>query len=352
MDRIQRAMSEVERFDNPKIFVVGNSRSGTTMMMRILNNHSMVHCINESHFFEKYWSPKDEGAILSEAEARDLLARMYTRQRAGFFERVEKHGHKYATAIDELLKVLNGPPTRARLYHKFLEKETALAGKRIPCEKTPHNVYYLSEIFGYFPNIKVINMVRDPRAIMLSQKRKWKRRSLGADFMTKREVMRLRINYHPLAVSRLWKAAIGAGKKHSSDPRVHTVRFEDILEDAESTVRTICSFAEIPFEPKMLEVPHAGSSSEADKKSDLGIRKTRAKGWLEKGLTSTEIKICQTTCKALMQEYGYEMIPVKANLIELGWSYLIFPFKMALALAVNLNRIRGLADTLKRRLSR
>jgi len=345
-------MSKLERFEQPKIFVVGNSRSGTTMMMRILNNHSMVHCINESHFFEKYWTPKDEGAVLNETEAKDLLARMYTRQRAGFFESVEKHGHKYVSDIDVLLDNLDGEPTRIRIYHKFLEKETALAGKLIPCEKTPHNVYYLSEIFGYFPNIKVINMVRDPRAIMLSQKRKWKRRALGADFMTKKEVMRLRINYHPLAVSRLWKAAIGAGKKHSSDPRVHTVRFEDILDDAESTVREICDFADIPFEPDMLAVPQAGSSSEADKKSDLGIRKTRAKGWLEKGLTRTEIKICQATCKELMQEYKYELIPVKANPIELAWSYLIFPFKMALALAVNLNRIRGLVDTLKRRLSR
>jgi hypothetical protein len=185
---------------------------------------------------------------------------------------------------------------------------------------------------------------------MLSQKRKWKRRSLGADFMTKKETLRLQINYHPLAVSKLWNAAISAAKPFEGEPRFKTVRFEDILQSPEETVKSICEFANFPFEPEMLQVPHAGSSSEADKKSELGIRKTRAKGWLEKGLTKTEIQICQKTCGNLMSEFRYTPIEVSVNPIELAWKYLIFPFKMVLALLINLNRMRSIGDTLKRRL--
>lgn len=335
----------------PIIFIVGNSRSGTTMMMRIMNNHSEVHSINEPHFFEKMWSPKDDGVEIDVDIASDLLAKLFTGQREGFFEPVAKHRHKFEEEIKDLIEEHDGKLTRMSIYTSFLHYEAQKNGKSIPCEKTPQNVFYLKEILEKFPNARIINMVRDPRAVMLSQKRKWKRRSLGADFMTKRESLRLQINYHPLAVSKLWNAAVGAIKSYEREPRVLTVRFEDILNQAEGTVREICSFASIPYEEEMLLVPHAGSSSEADKKSELGIRKTRAKGWIEKGLSKTEIRICQSTCSDLMKKYNYEPMDVSVNPAELGWKYFIFPFKMTLALLINLNRMRSIGDTLKRRLS-
>ncbi|MGY8989337.1 MAG: sulfotransferase, partial [Flavobacteriales bacterium] len=39
-----------------KIFVVGNSRSGTTMMGRIIGKHSSVFTFKELHFFGQLWS--------------------------------------------------------------------------------------------------------------------------------------------------------------------------------------------------------------------------------------------------------------------------------------------------------
>jgi hypothetical protein len=336
--------------DDPVVFIVGNSRSGTTMMMRIMNNHSMVHSINEPHFFEKMWTPKDDGVPINAKVAFGIYAKLFTGQRAGFFEPVEKHVSKYKKEIDQLVVQLGEGPSRLAVYASFLKYETEVNGKSIPCEKTPQNIFYVREILDKFPNARIINMVRDPRAVMLSQKRKWKRRALGADFMTKKETLRLQINYHPLAVSKLWNAAISAAKLFANEPRFLTVRFEDILQTPDETVKSICAFADFPFEPGMLQVPHAGSSSEADKKSELGIRKTRAKGWLEKGLTKTEIQICQNTCGELMREYDYKAIDVKVNPIELAWKYLIFPFKMILALLINLNRMRSIGDTLKRRL--
>jgi hypothetical protein len=337
--------------ERPVVFIVGNSRSGTTMMMRIMNNHSKVHSINEPHFFEKMWTPKDDGVPITKKVAFDLYAKLFTGQRAGFFEPVEKHVSKYREEIDRLVEKLDDPSSRLDVYADFLRYETEVNGKTVPCEKTPQNVFYIKEILEKFPNARIINMVRDPRAVMLSQKRKWKRRALGADFMTKKETLRLQINYHPLAVSKLWNAAISATAPYESEERVRTIRFEDILKQPEETAKTICQFANLNFEPEMLMVPHAGSSSEADKKSELGIRKTRAKGWLEKGLTKTEIQICQKTCGERMKKFNYEPIEVSVNPVELTWKYAIFPFKMALALMINLNRMRSIGDTLKRRLS-
>ena len=33
------------------VFIVGNSRSGTTMMSRVFGNHPEIHAFNELHFF-------------------------------------------------------------------------------------------------------------------------------------------------------------------------------------------------------------------------------------------------------------------------------------------------------------
>ncbi len=335
--------------DAPVFFITGNSRSGTTMMMRIMDNHTRIHSINEPHFFEQLWSPLDEGKKIDKEEASNLLAKLFTGQRAGFFEPVAKHRHNYEMEIEKLLELRQEGYTRLGVYRDFLFYETQRADKDYPCEKTPQNVFYLNEILEFFPGARIINMIRDPRSTMLSQKRKWKRRKLGADFMTKKEVIRLKINYHPVTISRLWKSAIGAVEHVGNHPGVKNVRFEDLVADPMKIMADVCEFLEVDFEPGMLLVPHAGSSSEADQKDKLGIKKTPIKSWSNKGLSQAEIRICQNICGNYMKKYGYEEVETKPAMIAMAGQYAIFPVKIAMALAVNLNRMRSIGDTLKRR---
>ena len=51
------------------VFIVGNSRSGTTMMSRVFGNHPEIHAFNELHFFGNL-----EGRQLKYADlAKELL---------------------------------------------------------------------------------------------------------------------------------------------------------------------------------------------------------------------------------------------------------------------------------------
>lgn len=334
------------------IFITGNSRSGTTMMMRIMDNHSQVHSINEPHFFEKMWTPADQDKQVSTEEAEQLLLKLIVGQREGFFAAVEKYRTKYLSEVKQIVNQHLQKATRLQVYQTFLDYETRLNGKSIPCEKTPQNVFYQKEILENFPGGVIINMVRDPRGVMLSQKRKWKRKFLGADFLTYREILRLRINYHPLTISKLWNAAVSAGSQFQNHERVIIVRFEDLVKDPQQVVKEVCERVEIPFEEKMLLIPHAGSSSEADNKESLGIKSSRAAGWKEKGLTDTEVRICQRQCAEYMQQYRYEFADVSNNMLNYIWQHLIFPPKVFLALLVNLGRMRNIGDTLRRRLNR
>lgn len=329
------------------IFIVGNSRSGTTMMLRVMNNHSLVHGINEPHFYGTYWAPADDGKPMDEAAAKELLIKLLTRQRDGFFAEVVPG--TFNAEADQVQAELPPNADRKDVYAGFMAYETRLNGKRIPCEKTPQNIFYIAEIKRHFPGAKVIVMYRDPRAVMLSQKRKWMRKDLGMAGMPDKEVRRLRMNYHPYTIARLWNSSFDAAKRHAGDPDVVGIRFEDLTTSPEATMRKICEVVGIPYEPAMLEVPHAGSSSAMDDHTKKGIRTDRGESW-KKGLDHTEVAICQRTSGSRMAEQGYVMADVSPGALSLMAAWLRFPFKLIGAFALNLGRMRNVANTLGRRL--
>src|SRR4026208_2132895 len=90
----------------PFIFIVGNSRSGTTMMGRILNNHEKVHTFPELHFFEQLWSSNEKKKILSNEEALKLAALLLNISRAGYF--AKKHPQDFSEEARQI--IISIPP--------------------------------------------------------------------------------------------------------------------------------------------------------------------------------------------------------------------------------------------------
>lgn len=318
------------------------------MMLRILNNHPDVYGLNELHFFEQLWSSADRDRRIGKEKAADIAARLLFVQREGYIGRT--NAVKYADEAHRIVEEMgDGPFLAHEVFMHMMRYETALNNRTIPCEKTPQNVFYLREIFELFPNARVINMIRDPRAVMLSQKRKWRRRKMGAAFITPWEVFRLRVNYHPITLSRLWNAAIGASMPYRDDERVLHLHFEDILDDPTAAAQRICRHLRIPFLPEILDIPQASSSNEADS-SEKGINRKRAGNWKKGGLNDSEIYWCERISGRLMTEMDYELENVRGPAWLNGLYALTFPFKVGLALLLNLNRMKNIGETLKKRL--
>ena len=331
------------------IFVVGNSRSGTTMLGRIFGSHSQVYMFEELHFFEHLIDAATvlERPIWSENECIQLLERLITTAHGGFFRKVVPG--KYSSDAE---CILAQSPSKdpASIYATFLKYETCRNGKTIPCEQTPRYLFYASEILEAYPSAKIVNIVRDPRDVLLSQKNKWRIRFLGTKSIPLREAFRAWVNYHPYTISLLWLGALRKAQQMESHPRFISIRFEDLLAQPEITTRKLCEFAELPFEPEMLNVPQIGSSIGQDNPSRKGIDSERVGGWRKGGLTPTEISICQRVAENQMKRMGYEIAEIPTTILHRSFSMLLFMVKASMALLLNLSRTKNLRETLRRRL--
>ena len=330
------------------IFVAGNSRSGTTLMGRILGKHPDVFTFNELHFLEEKWMPVDEKVSMTFDEALFEFSNLISIQRDGYLKK--RHPEKYIGEAEKVIRGLNAAEISfAKLYKEFLHYEAGRNQKKIPCEKTPRNVLYLNELLKIYPECKIICMIRDPKDVLLSQKKKWKRRFLGAAAaIPLRESIRARINYHPFIISKLWNTNAQATEAHMNDDRVKILSFEKLVSNAEEEIKALCLFLGISFHPEMLKVEQKGSSVEFDNTQEAKIDQTKTGNW-KKGLNATEIYLCDSITKKWRHVFQYEDVPVKPNIFLLAFYYLVFPFQVFVALLVNISRTRNILQSIKKR---
>ena len=158
------------------VFIVGSSRSGTTMMSRILENNASIFTFRELHFFSRVCT-HPLTTSMSKKKCTILLAKLICVQKNSIFY-IKKYMSYYEEASVLLSERSIDKPIEIFLF--FLNEFTKVNRSSIACEHTPHNIFYVEEILHFFPHAKVINMVRDQRDVLLSQKNKWKRKFLGA----------------------------------------------------------------------------------------------------------------------------------------------------------------------------
>lgn len=330
-------------------FIVGNSRSGTTLISRILKNNSSIHVLNETHFFEEFTSQIQCFEALNNDQLCRLVNSMITIQRKDYYRKSEYDEYPHETG-----KIIAEYAQSERKGFNVLNKiffayEAKRQGKKRAGDQTPRHVFYVAEIFSMYPDAKVIHMLRDPRAVLYSQRKKW-----ASGFRRKQpifEVLRTLLNYHPVTMSLLWCKAVRAGldaEKLNGVQRVKTLVFENFVKDPDFYIKKVCEFLDTSFNPGMLDVSvelSAARSQEGQK----GISKAVAQQW-QKDLSCTEIFLCEKIAGRLMEEIGYPLSRKSPNLIHLGFFTVCFPFHICIALLMNISRMGNPIKYISKRL--
>lgn len=274
---------------NSPFFIVGASRSGTTMLRLMLNAHSRLAVPDELGYFRHVEGKHDLGewdTPLSETDVRALVQ--------GF---VEKNAESLgggradleAVALAGADRTLRGP------FQALLEDWARRSGTERWGEKTPHNIFYVDVIAGMFPEAQFIHVVRDPRAVV---------QSMNSSPYYSDETVFNALN---------WRKSIREGERllnaHLRPERQQTVRYEDLVCHAESTLRSVCSFLGEAFEPKMLRFYET-----ADQHMAGPIRTPSIKGPVnQKGLSKwrrrlrpSDVAAIEGLCREEMNALGYE----------------------------------------------
>ena len=288
-EHAERQPDHASRMEEP-IFIIGASRSGTTMLRLILNAHPNIAIPDELKYFNSLPHTVDLRAWRTPAmssESYDSWVKRYFHERQNVLK-----GVNVEDIIENIrcraTKDLRAPLSIAMAHY------AARHGKKRWGEKTPHNIFYVDVIHDMFPAGKFIHLVRDPRAVVSSM-------NCSPYFA------------HDSAINALnWRHAIRSGVSYfnliRTSKELLTIRYEDLVSHPETTTRTICEFVGEEFSSVMLEF-HRTSDEEMSgnirtRSITKPINPTNRIKWMS-NLSSHDIRVIESICSAEMQELGY-----------------------------------------------
>ncbi|QID16770.1 sulfotransferase [Nitrogeniibacter mangrovi] len=324
------------------VFVTGASRSGTTVLARSLGRHSEILGMDELHYFGELASPPFPQIGRSEAVSR--AATIIARSERGIWNSEVLQADR-----DRAEKIIDGcigdeGINAADAFFETIKAMAAERGKSIPCEQTPRNIYYAKALVDRSDSVRILHMVRDPHAVLASQKNRWKRRANSNKAIPFSEMIRVWVNYHPYTMAKLWSGANEIAQQLSDHPQIHIVRYEDLVAHPERTLKGICGFLGVAFEEAMLEVAVVGSSQRHDG-GRTGFARDSLDAW-KHVLTKNEAWVVERTCARLMARFDYPRVADRLPSLGVIGSAARYPIHLLGVLLANPKRaliqIRGL----------
>ena len=285
------------------VFILGASRSGTTMLRLMLNAHPSVAVPGEQNYFDALptpvpdwrapgWSPRRYEAFV-DAYLDRKLATLPGLDRA---------------AIRSVILAPDQPRTLRAPYQLTLDAWAHGQGKPRWGEKTPNNFFYVDLIYEMFPEARFLHIVRDPRAVVYSMNRFAR---CGDDTVLNAANWREFIDRG----ARLLESSVPA------DQRL-TITYEALTADPTGHAKTICAFLGEPFLPAMLDFYKTADTYMHPVYRTIGGDKTVTRPvtdrsarpkWVE-GLTTDQVAIVESVCAEGMRRYGYEPTGARASL--------------------------------------
>lgn len=208
------------------VLIVGMPRSGTSLLSAMLSAHPALSISPESHLLSK-WRLEYGPRALDTSDGFDRFWRDYAACQS-----FQHFGLDPDATRQQIIAL--GSPSWKTTFMGLVSAYGEKMGMPRCGEKTPGHFEHLKDLLSWFPNARVLFVVRDPRAVAASLMRvPW-----GHDLA----------HLH----ARKWCESIETLDRHKSDARVHTVRYEDVIERQEEALRAICSHIGEAFAPEML----------------------------------------------------------------------------------------------------
>jgi hypothetical protein len=286
----------------PAPFVVGATRSGTTLLRLMLDAHPDIAIPSETHFIPDLIKARDKHG----ASRERMLEMLTSHRRWGDFHITEEELGRRWAALDRDGK-LDGPAAVREFFKIYGEKQ---GGPPRWGDKTPGYVKRMREIQETMPEARFIHLIRDGRDVALSILKQ----SFGPETIE--------------AAAERWRGRVLRGR--AQEPYLAhymEVKFEDLVLDTEGQLRRICEFIELDFHPAMLGYHETAAERLKEKARELPRGKGRDPQSAERRLKSHE-KTFEPPNPSLVGGYKTKMDPADQAayealagdlLVELGY---------------------------------
>ncbi|MDX8459211.1 sulfotransferase family protein [Mesorhizobium humile] len=240
------------------IVIGGFYRSGTTLVRRILDSHSHIHCGPEVKFFKDFF-----GDYINDPLAH---VRLFSTARS------------YGLPDTQLLSIFGAA------FIAFHEEAARLSGKERWADKNPENVLYLREWDAILPNgFLFVHVVRNPLDALASLVEIGFEKAVPIEFENK---------------VYLYERFRKAGDAYCSTNPATSIEidYDDLVNSPEDAVMTLAEHLGEPFEAQMLvslNAPERRGGIEDPKSSKHAVVHSRSVGRGRAELADSEIELVE-----------------------------------------------------------
>jgi len=280
-----------------RLFIAGTMRTGGSLITNMLSVHPKILILGERvHFYRfihKHYEPLNEDSVWRMLCHQELRLR-YRYEMAtdvnAIFEAIRKRGFSYDVIYDEMMKQYLPTPE-----------------KTIWGEYEALHWHGMPNFLKLYPDSgRAIHMVRDPRAVMSS----WKKRT----GLPGKQYLNTLFNWLNSVTSMEYFKDI------LPDDRYTVVQFEHVHAEPEAAARSLCDFIGIDFDWSMVDGDNWSSkfdnvtvslpTSAHQKGAISGFDMERTRNWC-KNLEEWELCLAQMLLGDKMEKLGYESVKLE-----------------------------------------
>ncbi|HZD53812.1 MAG TPA: sulfotransferase [Woeseiaceae bacterium] len=272
----------------PPFFLVGCSRSGTTLLQALIDSHPDIAMPPESHVYVRFGRIADTYGDLRERGNRRRLITALLRDAFIRQWRLE------VTPGDVESRLRR--PSLAGVAETLFELYSERHGASRWGDKTPEHIRHLREVRRDFPGAKLIHLVRDGRDVA--------------------EAMRRMIFYPVTAygVARVWRDELRHWRDFCDSEGTGgtlVIRYEDLVTSPKDVITGVFRFLEAPWVDTVSTYAQSSLSRNLDAQgpwhSSLRKSISPAKvGAYRRAFTPREIEILESIQGEQLEAYGYE----------------------------------------------
>lgn len=291
-------------FDQRACFIAGQAKSGTTLLVALLDSHPELLVMPQDTAYFATALTKYGGSG-RRAQFDYLTQQSWTNVLFGY--QAKRGNQDYAgfpkqEFLETFERIAFDPANAGRdLLVLMMESYATVTGLPLDrvkrwVEKTPANRNYVPEIFARFPEAKLLVTMRDPRALLAAQ--------IGLE--RTRKTGRFSIYYvvaHWRTVARLARRIRGGAIGGL------VVCYEDLALEPSASMKRVCDYLEIEFNPEIVlnptKVGRSWAGNSASGVPFAEISTVPVSRW-QNELSEDEIGWVEWHCRDLMPEFGYE----------------------------------------------